>query len=339
MISPGGLVVFGTVSPVRRPALLLPALALALAACAPPPPPAAPATPASSTTTLEEDGEARFSGARALRRVGELLELPRALGDPRRARSIEALGRELAALGRLRQLEHRGQDPRGGDEFAMTTLVADFRPEAARRFILGTHFDTRPWAEEDPDPARRERPIPGANDGTSGLAVLLELAPLLARQLPPEVGFTIVLFDGEELGRPGMGGYCAGSLALAEAMRGGAFADLQRAEFAIVLDMVGERGLELELEPYSLKQAEPLARALWSTGAELGYAAFVDRVHQNAVFDDHVPLARAGVPSILLIDHDYAPWHTHADTIDKLSPESLEAVGETLRRFLLAALR
>ncbi len=329
MISLGGLVVFGTVNLVRRPALLF---ALALAACAPPAPPDRP-----TSARADERDDQRFSGARALRRVRALLELPRALGDPRRAASIDALSRELAAFGHVRRLEHRGQDPRGGAEFAMTTLVAMVRPGATRRFILGTHFDTRPWAEEDPDPARREQPIPGANDGTSGLAVLLELTPLLARQLPADVGFTIVLFDGEELGRPGLGGYCAGSLALAEELRdGGAFADLRRAEFAVVLDMVGERGLELELEPYSLDQAEPLARSLWSMGAGLGYAAFVDRVHRTAVFDDHVPLARAGVPAILLIDHDYAPWHTHADTIDELSAESLEAVGETLRRFALA---
>ena len=111
---------------------------------------------------------------------------------------------------------------------------------------------------------------------------------------------------------------------------------LARAEFAIVLDMVGERGLELELEPLSLSFAEPLARAVWTTGAALGYHEFRARVHSSAVFDDHAPLAGVGVPAILLIDHDYAPWHTHADTLDKLSPASLEAVGETLRRFALA---
>src|SRR5690606_29222332 len=105
----------------------------------------------------------------------------------------------------VERLEHTGADPHTGREFALTTLIGHVRPAAARRFVLGSHFDTRPWAESDPDPARREQPIIGANDGTSGVAVLLELTPLLRAQLPPDLGFTVILFDGEELGRPDVG--------------------------------------------------------------------------------------------------------------------------------------
>jgi hypothetical protein len=105
----------------------------------------------------------------------------------------------------VERLEHRGEDPWTHTPFAMTTLIASVRPQAPHQFVLASHFDTRPWAESDPDPARREQAIPGANDGSSGLAVLLELAPLLAVQLAPEVGFSLIFFDGEELGQPGRG--------------------------------------------------------------------------------------------------------------------------------------
>jgi glutaminyl-peptide cyclotransferase len=306
---------------VPRAALLL----AAVFACAVAPAPA------------DSSGDA-FSGARALARVRELLaEYPRALGDPARTAAIDRLEGDLRATGAtlVERLEHSGADPRGGRNFAMTTLIAHVRPDAARRFVLASHFDTRPWAESDPDPTRRERPIPGANDGTSGVAVLLELAPRLAARLPPDVGFTVILFDGEELGRPDVGPYCAGSRALAGELARGRFPLVARAEFGIVLDMVGDRDLEIRPDPMSLRQHPALVDRVWSIGQAHGHRAFVREPPTTLLLDDHVPLSEAGVPSILLIDYDYPPWHTHADTLDKLGERSLEAVGETLRLAVL----
>lgn len=280
----------------------------------------------------------RFDGARALDRVAELLTLPRALGDPARVQSIARLDQLLIAAGaaRVDRLEHTGADPQTGTTFKMTTLVGAVRPEARHQFVLASHFDVRPWAESDPDPTRRERPIPGANDGTSGVAVLLELAPLLAEQLPVDVGFSLILFDGEELGRPGVGPYCAGSHALADALRAGRFPLVRAARFAVVLDMVGERDLQLLKEPYSLRGAGELVDRIWSTGQAAGFQQFVDARTPEPLVDDHVALTEAGIPSLLLIDYTYTPWHTHADTIDKLASDSLGAVGETLRLALRA---
>lgn len=279
-----------------------------------------------------------FSGARALARCERLLaEYPRALGDPRRAAAIDRLEADLRAAGAelTERVEHHGSDPRTGVAFALTTLVAHTRPGAARRFVLGTHFDTRPWAESDPDPARREAPIPGANDGTSGVAVLLELLPLLSRQLPAGVGVSAILFDGEELGRPGLGPYCAGSRVLAAELASGAHPLIRRAEFGVILDMVGDRDLRLQPDPASLRQHPALVDAIWSTGQRAGLRPFDRAPLSTPLLDDHVPLSEAGVPSILLIDYAYPPWHTHADTLDKLGAASLEAVGETLRVALL----
>lgn len=283
-----------------------------------------------------------FSGARALARAGELLaDYPRALGDPARAAAIDRLADDLRAAGAdvVDRLDHTGADPRTGRVFAMTSLLGHVRPNAPRRFVLATHFDVRPWAESDPDPARREQPIPGANDGTSGVAVLLELAPLLAAQLPERVGFTVILFDGEELGRPEGGPYCAGSRALADALAAGRPPRIPGAEFGVVLDMVGDRDLRIQPDRASLRQHAPLVDRIWSIGQAHGHRAFDRTPLATPLLDDHVPLSEAGIPSVLLIDYDYPPWHTHADTLDKLDARSLEAVGETLRLALLDIFR
>lgn len=313
------------------PVRLLALFALALA-CGRPPGPPAPG-PADGI-----DAGARFSGAAALARVDLLLaRYPRALGHPERAAAIEALADDLRAAGatQIERLDHDGSDPLTGRRFAMTTLLGHVRPEAPRRFVLGTHFDTRPWAESDPDPARREQPIVGANDGTSGVAVVLELAALLAHQLPPDVGLTVILFDGEELGRPDIGPYLAGSRALAAAIRDGRFPLVARAEFGVVLDMVGDRDLRIQPDRASLAQHPALVERIWSIGQAHGFVAFDPAPLAVPLLDDHVPLSEAGVPSVLLIDYDYPAWHTHADTRDQLDARSLGAVGEALRLALL----
>lgn len=266
------------------------------------------------------------------------MALPRALGHPERTASIDALERMLVELGApsVQRFESSGDDPVSGDTFALTSLVAHLRPHASRRFVLATHFDTRPWADESPDPADHTRPVPGANDGTSGVAVVLEVGARLTARLPADVGFSILLFDGEELGRPGFaGGYCVGSRDLAQRLLAGDEPVLAKAELGIVLDMVGDADLNVPIEPGSLAIHPALVRHVWATAEALGH----DELHTDpravGVFDDHRPLTDAGIPSILLIDRDYEAWHTTRDTIDRVSAESLGAVGETVLEALV----
>jgi glutaminyl-peptide cyclotransferase len=297
--------------------------------------------PAASTDPDPTSAADRFSGAIAHARLIELMQRPRALGDPRRVASIKALAEQLRSAGAstVERLEHSGEDPWTGERFVMTTLIASVRPAARQQFVLASHFDVRPWAESDPDPARRDQAIPGANDGSSGVAVLLTLAPLLRAQLPVEVGFSLILFDGEELGRPGAGPYCAGSRALAEALAAGRYPTVRAARFGIVLDMVGDRDLRLLQEPGSRRAAPELLTAIWSAGQVAGYPQFVAEPMPEALIDDHVALTKVGVPSILIIDYRYPAWHTHADDLDQVDAASLEAVGETLRVALRARWR
>ncbi len=278
-----------------------------------------------------------FSGAAALARLEVLLGWPRGLGDPRREASIDALDQMLRRAGaeRVDRQPLHADDPTTGRSYALVNLFGHMRPQAPRRFVLATHFDTRPWADEDPDPDLRGSPVPGANDGTSGVAVLLELLPMLVDALPSEVGVTVILFDGEELGRPGHGGYCMGSRHFARQADTDPPWWLARAEFGLVLDMVGDRDLHLPVEPTSARNAPKLVDRLWTVAQRRGHPQFEARPGPFGILDDHAFLTAAGVPSVLIIDHDYAHWHTHRDTIDEVSAQSLAAVGDTVLHTLI----
>lgn len=322
-------------------------LALALAGCTPMPTSTTPAAPRVTVRApddvepddAEPDG---FSGTRALERLAHWLDAPRGLGDPRRAASIAALAGALEDAGaRLERLDHEVVDPQGGTRFALTELVGHLRPDAPRRFVLATHFDTRPWADEEPDAALHQRPVPGANDGTSGVAVVLELLAPLHAGLPEDVGVSIVLFDGEELGHPeeheaGRAGYCMGSRYLAERIAAGEHPLLAKAELGVVLDMVGDRDLQVLIEPGSQANHPRLVEHVWSVAGALGEPAFVAEVRGRGIVDDHKFLTQAGIPSVLLIDREYAHWHRTTDTIDQVSAASLDAVGDVVLRALLS---
>ncbi|MDQ7051613.1 MAG: M28 family peptidase [candidate division KSB1 bacterium] len=189
---------------------------------------------------------------------------------------------------------------------------------------MAAHWDSRPWADQDPDSANHNKPVPGANDGASGVAVLLEIARVL-KQNPPPVGVDIVLFDGEDLGSEGYPDtYAAGAQY---------FAQKKSVHYApylgILLDMIGDRELQIYREANSVRYAPAVVDLVWNYAARLGISNFYNPV-RHEVFDDHVPLLNVGIPCIDLIDFDYPYWHTVHDTPDKCSPESLEKVGRVV---------
>lgn len=219
---------------------------------------------------------------------------------------------------------------KGSDvEIEFTNIIARFRPEAERQILLGAHWDTRPWADQDSDKEKRLSPIIGANDGASGVAVLLELARLL-QKIPPPIGVTIVLFDGEDIGTSGQPyTYARGSQYFARNL------PFPRPEYAIVLDMVGDADLYLPIERNSFRQDRDLVKSLWRLADQLELPAFESTI-RHTVYDDHVPLFElAGIPAVDIIDFDYPNqytnyWHTHQDLPENCSPSSLEQVGTLL---------
>lgn len=185
--------------------------------------------------------------------------------------------------------------------------------------ILGAHYDTRRSADQE-DPAE---PVLGANDGASGVAVLLELARVLDREkLQREVW--LAFFDAEDNGYLDGWEWCVGSEYMAAHLS-------VVPEAVIVVDMVGDADQQLFLErnSHAALQAE-----LWSVAASLGYSDVFLSEYRFALMDDHVPFARRGIPAVDVIDFDYPYWHTMQDTLDKVSPESLERVGRVLEVWL-----
>lgn len=189
--------------------------------------------------------------------------------------------------------------------------------------IIGAHYDTRRYANNDPNPENRTLPVPGANDGASGVAVLLELARILD---PDALGRTIwlVCFDAEDNGRIDDWDWIVGSTYMAETLT-------IMPQGMLLVDMIGDADQQLYYEGNS--HAEMRA-GIWQVGADLGYTAFIPEVGYT-LLDDHIPFIRKGIPSVDIIDFHYPYWHTIADTIDKTSAESLETVGDTVQQWLL----
>ncbi|MGH2567247.1 MAG: M28 family peptidase [Bacteroidota bacterium] len=228
-----------------------------------------------------------------------------------------------------------GTDHKGG-RHQLTNVVSSFNLQATDRILLTAHWDTRPWADEDPNPANRTKPILGANDGASGIAVLLEIARLLKEQQPP-IGIDMVFFDGEDLGKSGnTDSYCLGSKHFARTKAPGF-----NPRFAVNLDMVGDALLTIPREPYSDEYAPDVLDLIFSTAHILNAAAFVNRPG-TATYDDHIPLNEAKIRAVDLIDFEYPDesnryWHTMEDTPDQCSPESLAAVGTVLLHIIYSS--
>ncbi|MFY7951852.1 MAG: M28 family peptidase, partial [Armatimonadaceae bacterium] len=194
-------------------------------------------------------------------------------------------------------------------------------PDAPTQILLCAHWDTRPTADQEIDPTKRKRPIDGANDGASGVAVLLELARNLAEK-KPNVGVQFVFFDGEDFG-PGIENMFLGAKAYA------AKPLFPKPAFGILIDMIGDKNLGIYRELNSDAVAADINTLVFKAAKDLGVVAFVDEP-RHEILDDHLPLIRKGWKVIDLIDFDYGPWHTLDDTVEQCSPASLKAVGDVL---------
>lgn len=196
------------------------------------------------------------------------------------------------------------------------------RNATAPEIIVGAHYDTRMFADQDPNPDQHTAYVPGANDGASGVAVLLGLA----RSLPQEtVSVWLVFFDTEDNGSIEGWDWILGSREFVKN-------NPVQPRAAIVLDMIGDADLNI----YKERNSNPdLTDSIWATARGLGYEDKFIPDYKHSMLDDHTPFLQAGIPAVDIIDFDYPYWHTVADTPDKVSAESLQAVGETLRTWVM----
>lgn len=209
----------------------------------------------------------------------------------------------------------------------LVNISAHFGPARSGGLLLGAHWDTRPWANLDPDSTRRDEPIIGANDGASGTALLLALAESF-RRAPPPIPVELVFFDGEDMGQPEQHeGWMIGSRYYAQHRND------PPPEAALVVDMVASESMVLTLEEYSRMQFPHLARLIDEVALELGTPGYTPG-SGPPVYDDHIPLIEAGIPTILIIDFRDPVWHTHADRPEHCSRENLAASYRLVHRLI-----
>jgi hypothetical protein len=253
---------------------------------------------------------------------------PRNPGSAGHAQCLQYLKDELQDKAeRLRVQPFDYQDAVTGKQYKMTNLIASFKPQESRRIFFAAHWDTRPRADYETK-ANREKPILGANDGASGVAVLLEIAAQLNFN-PPPIGVDLILFDGEDYGREGH---------LEEYFLGSRYFAVHAADYhpryGILLDMIGDANLNIPREVNSQKNLPQIMDKVWDMAHSLGYWEFEDE-QGSYVNDDHVILMEHGIPCIDIIDFNYPDrthryWHTLQDTPDKCSAQSLKIIGDVM---------
>jgi glutaminyl-peptide cyclotransferase len=218
------------------------------------------------------------------------------------------------------------RDRKRGKRLMLTNIIGVINPTAAKKVMLFTHWDTRPTADQELDDVNKAKPIPGADDGASGTAVLLELARTF-HDKHPDVGVILLFVDGEDWGPDDDNMYIGAKFF---ATHPGDY----RPQYAILLDMIGDRNLQIHREHYSEEHQPEIDNKIWGAAKDLGYTTSFVNDTKYEITDDHQPMNDAGIPAVDLIDFDYPYWHTLADTPDKCSPVSLKTVGQVCARVI-----
>jgi len=273
-----------------------------------------------------------FDGESALRYAATQFEFgPRVPGSPAAQRAgdwIEEQMRARADTVLVQTWTHVTQD---GIELPMRNIIARYKPEARDRILYVTHWDSRPKSDQDRNLADRQLPVPGANDGASGVGLFVALGDAL-KAAPPTFGVDLLFVDGEDWGEfdDKLLDVLIGSTHFSRNPPDSAYMPI----FGVVWDMIGDRDLRIRKEGYSLQGAPEVVDRVWRIAAELGHGnVFVDE-EMGGITDDHIPLLRAGMRVINVIDIDYPYHHRQSDTMDKISARSLSIVGEVAEALL-----
>ncbi len=277
-----------------------------------------------------------WQGQRALADITQQLSFGvRAMDAPGHQKTLDYIESEMAKLG-IKTTRQSWTTNVGGPTHAMTNLVARFNPDNPKRLILGTHYDSIVRAYKDS--AHPEAPMPGANNSASGVALLLETARALkAAKTPPPWGIDFVFFDGEEgpvsLGAGDPHWQPLGSPYFVTHLRD--FYPAAKPAKAAIFDMVCYAQEKLRPEEASLLDASDEVNKFWTIGRTFAPAFFAAQPTPQPIYDDHIALNEAKIPSFLVIGFEYEPWfNTTQDTADKCSEAAMNGVGRTTLRYI-----
>ncbi len=226
-----------------------------------------------------------------------------------------------------------------GTVLSIRNFIGSFQPEKRNRILLCAHWDSRPWADHDPDPANHYAPIDGANDGAGSVGVLMEIARLMAENTP-SVGVDIIFFDAEDYGKhrlmdlPDQDSWALGSQHWSKSPHKPDY----NARYGILLDMVGAQNATFKHEGYSMMYAPNIVRKVWDIAEKQGYDNYFLNREGGFIIDDHYYINKIrNIPVINIIDQrDYTPhgffeyWHTVKDDMDAIDKQTLQAVGQTV---------
>jgi hypothetical protein len=250
------------------------------------------------------------------------------------------LSAELKRLGAVVIIQKADLSAFDGTVLRSTNIIGSFNLKAETRILLFSHWDSRPWADHDTNPKNRKKPVMAANDGASGVGVLLEMARLIGKN-QPAVGIDIIFFDSEDYGAPesfksenSEDSWCLGTQYWAKNPHVPGYT----ARFGILLDMVGGKGATFFKEQSSEYYAESVVSNVWSQAKSLGFGQYFVDQKGGAITDDHIYVNQLiGIPSIDIIQYDpnsksgFADyWHTTHDTMDNVDKNTLNAIGMTL---------
>ncbi len=209
-----------------------------------------------------------------------------------------------------------------GDSLRLRNVIARFRPADPNRVLYVSHWDSRPTSDQEPDPARRAQPTPGANDGASSTAMLLGVADAL-RRTPPSMGVDLLFTDGEDWGDFSTSDALIGARYFAQHLPPG-----YRPLFAVVWDIIGDPRSRYVPESSSARASPEVVERVWNAAREIGLGRVFRTSGSRAYTDDHLPLIEAGIRAIDVIPEELPPyWHTLADTADKISAQALQNIG------------
>ena len=287
----------------------------------------------------DKAAEVKFDADRALKYLKQLCDIgPRISateGMKKQQELIEAHFKKLGATVTRQEFKARQKSQKNETDFV--NLVISWHPDKARRVLLCAHYDTRPIADQEANRANWNKPFVSANDGTSGVAFLMELGNHM-KDLKCEFGVDFVLFDGEEFvfETDRMGGgdrYFIGSEHFADDYLKSKATRKHRYDAGVLFDLFAGKGAELRWEVYSYEAAKPLVDQIWGVAKAVGAKSFKYE-RGPEVQDDHLALNRVGIPTVDIIDFDYPHWHKLSDTADKVDGAQMAEVAKVIATWL-----